>query len=220
MSGTLPLSELNLEPSSTSVIIRNVLGSFEGSSEVQWASSLLTTQNNRIWLKVGPRVDMEEIHSCRYQAFGVGAHRWLAGTGQREPAILVVVGNYHTRTVYGRIIRFSACAGTVAVLPGAAGDGTPRLSERGASPWASARSDRQRQTRKTRTLPQQMSACLEHTIQPFSVHGKAQEVHHIIRPEAFEKLPSYSHSQAHSEIRKKKSLHSWPPSQERQKTHV
>jgi len=88
---------------------------YEYSGQVTvWKHPGTEVWNNRIWLKVGPKVDMEEIHSCRYQAFGVGAHRWLAGTEQREPAILVVVGNYHTRTVYGRILRFSACAGTVA----------------------------------------------------------------------------------------------------------
>ena len=81
---------------------------------IVWKGPGTEVRNNRVWFQVGSRVDMEEIHSCRYQAFRVCAHRWLARAGQREPAILEIVGDYYTRTVYGRIMRFSACAGTVA----------------------------------------------------------------------------------------------------------
>jgi len=73
----------------------------------------LEVRKNGIWFQAGSRVDMEEIHSCQYEAFQVCAHRWLVRAGQREPAILAIVGDYYTRSIYRRIVRFSAC--TVAV---------------------------------------------------------------------------------------------------------
>jgi hypothetical protein len=53
-------------------------------------------------------VDMEEIHACRYQAFGVGTRTWLSRLTCREPAVLAVIGDDRARAVDGCVVRFSS----------------------------------------------------------------------------------------------------------------
>lgn len=86
----------------------------QGRQLIMWKNPGTEVRDNRIGFRVGFRVDMKVIHSCRYQAFRVCTCAWLARAGCREPAIFVVVGDDRTCAVYGCKVRFPVRVGTVA----------------------------------------------------------------------------------------------------------